>query len=75
MGAELLALAVRRILRDDAIFNVLSSDVSNGVELVLEKRRSVSRMPDVSQALIEILTNAPEKFEAMVKLGLLNSRM
>jgi hypothetical protein len=50
MGAELLALAVRRILRDDAIFNVLSSDVSNGVELVLEKRRSVSRMPDVSGA-------------------------
>ena len=46
--AAILALAVRRILRDGANSKVLSTDVSNRVELVLEKRLSVSRVPDGS---------------------------
>lgn len=46
--AAILALAVRRILRDGANSKVLSTDVSNRVELVLEKRLSVSRVSDGS---------------------------
>lgn len=46
--AVILALAVRRILRDEQNSKVLSTDVSNRVELVLEKRLSVSRVPDGS---------------------------
>lgn len=46
--AAILALAVRRILRDRANSKVLSTDVSNRVELVLEKRLSVSRVSDGS---------------------------
>lgn len=46
--AAILALAVRRILRDEQNSKVLSTDVSNRVELVLEKRLSVSRVPDGS---------------------------
>lgn len=46
--AAILGLAVRRILRDEANSKVLSTDVSNRVELVLEKRLSVSRVPDGS---------------------------
>jgi len=44
--AAILALAVRRILQDEANSKVLSTGVSNRVELVLEKRLSVSRVPD-----------------------------
>lgn len=43
--AAILALAVRRILRDQQNSKVLSTDVSNRVELVLEKRLSVSLVP------------------------------
>lgn len=43
--ASILALAVRRILRDEQNSRVLSTDVSNRVELVLEKRLSVSLVP------------------------------
>lgn len=46
--ASILALAVRRILRDEQNSEVLSTDVSNRVELVLEKRLSVSLVPDGS---------------------------
>jgi hypothetical protein len=46
--ASILALAVRRVLRDEQNSKVLSTDVSNRVELVLEKRLSVSRVPDGS---------------------------
>ena len=46
--AAILALAVRRILRDGANSKVLITDVSNRVELVLEKRLSVSRVSDGS---------------------------
>ena len=46
--AALLALAVRRNLRDEQNSKVLSTDVSNRVELVLEKRLSVSRVTDAS---------------------------
>ena len=46
--AAILALAVRRILRDGANSKVLSTDVSNRVELVLEKRLSVSLVADAS---------------------------
>ena len=46
--AAILGLAVRRILRDESNSKVLSTDVSNRVELVLEKRLSVSRTPDGS---------------------------
>jgi hypothetical protein len=46
--AAILALAVRRILRDEQNSKVLSTDVSNRVELVLEKRLSVSRVPEES---------------------------
>ncbi|MBL8808862.1 MAG: hypothetical protein JNM43_01685 [Planctomycetaceae bacterium] len=46
--AAILALAVRRILRDEQNSKVLSTDVSNRVELVLEKRLSVSRVSDGS---------------------------
>lgn len=43
--ASILALAVRRVLRDEQNFKVLSTDVSNRVELVVEKRLSVSLVP------------------------------
>lgn len=43
--AAILALAVRRVLRDEQNSEVLSTDVSNRVELVLEKRLSVSLVP------------------------------
>ena len=46
--AAILGLAVRRILRDESNSKVLSTDVSNRVELVLEKRLSVSRVSDGS---------------------------
>ena len=46
--AAILALAVRRVLRDEQNSKVLSTDVSNRVELVLEKRLSVSRVADAS---------------------------
>ncbi len=46
--AAILALAVRRILRDEANFKILGPDGSNRVELVFEKRLSVSRVPDAS---------------------------
>ncbi len=46
--AAVLAIAVRRFLQDQANSKVLSTDVSNRVELVLEKRLSVSREPDGS---------------------------
>lgn len=46
--AAILALAVRRILRDEQNSKVLSTDVSNRVELVLEKRLSVSRVHEDS---------------------------
>lgn len=46
--AAILALAVRRVLRDGQNSRVLSTDVSNRVELVLEKRLSVSRVPEES---------------------------
>ena len=46
--AAILALAVRRILRDKANFKILGPDGSNRVELVFEKRLSVSRVPDAS---------------------------
>jgi hypothetical protein len=43
--AAILALAVRRILRDEQNSKVLSTDVSNRVALVLEKRLRVSLAP------------------------------
>lgn len=43
--AAILALAVRRVLRDEQNSKVLSTDVSNRVALNLEKRLSVSRVP------------------------------
>ena len=46
--AAILALAVRKILRDEANSKILGPVVSNRVELVLEKRLSVSRVPDAS---------------------------
>lgn len=46
--AAILAVAVRRFLRDEQNSKVLSTDVSNRVELVLEKRLSVSRVPEES---------------------------
>lgn len=46
--AAVLAIAVRRFVQDQANSKVLSTDVSNRVELVLEKRLSVSRTPDDS---------------------------
>ncbi len=46
--AAILALAVRRILRDEQNSKVLSTDVSNRVDQVLQKRLSVSRVPDGS---------------------------
>jgi hypothetical protein len=46
--AAILALGVRRILRDEQNSKVLSTDVSNRVEFVLEKRLSVSLVPDGS---------------------------
>jgi hypothetical protein len=46
--AAILALAVRRILRDEQNSKILSTEVSNRVELVLEKRLSVSRVPENS---------------------------
>ena len=46
--AAVLAIAVRRIVQDTANSKVLSTDVSNRLELVLEKRLSVSRTPDDS---------------------------
>lgn len=46
--AAILALAVRRIIRDEANSKILGPVVSNRVELVLEKRLSVSRVPDAS---------------------------
>ena len=46
--AAILALAVHRILRDEANSKVLGTNVSNRVELVLEKRLSVSRVADAS---------------------------
>ena len=46
--AAILALAVRRVLRDEQNSKVLSTDVSNRVELVLEKRLSVSVVPEDS---------------------------
>ena len=46
--AAILAVAVRRVLRDEQNSTVLSTDVSNRVELVLEKRLSVSRVPEGS---------------------------
>ena len=47
-AAAILALAVRRSLQDESNSKVLSTDVSNRVELVLEKRLSVSCVPDAS---------------------------
>ncbi len=46
--AAILAVAVRRIVQDRARSKVLSTDVSNRVELVLEKRLSVSGVPSGS---------------------------
>ena len=46
--AAILALAVRKILRDEANSKILGPVVSNRVELVLEKRLSVSRVPEAS---------------------------
>ena len=46
--AAILALAVRRIIRDEANSKILGPVVSNRVELVLENRLSVSRVPDAS---------------------------
>ena len=46
--AAILALAVRKILRDEANSKILGPVVSNRVELVLEKRLSVSRVADAS---------------------------
>ena len=46
--AAVLAIAVRRIVQDTANSKVLSTDVSNRVELVLEKRLSVSFVPGSS---------------------------
>lgn len=46
--AAILALAVRRIVLDQRNSNVLSTNVSNRVELVLEKWLSVSHVPDDS---------------------------
>ncbi|MCX7386444.1 MAG: hypothetical protein NTX48_07230 [Planctomycetales bacterium] len=46
--AVILALAVRRVSRDEANSTILSTDGSNRVELVLAKRLSVSRVPDAS---------------------------
>ncbi len=43
--ASILALAVRRVLRDEQNSKVLSTDVSNRVDLVVEKRLSVSLVP------------------------------
>ncbi len=47
--AAILALAVRQILRDEQNSKVLSTDVSNRVDLVLEKRLSVFRVPEESE--------------------------
>ena len=46
--AAILAMAVRRLQQDESNSKDLSTDVSNRVELVLEKRLSVSRVPDAS---------------------------
>jgi hypothetical protein len=48
--AAILAIAVRRFVQDRANSKVLSTDVSNRVELVLEKRLSVSRVTDRSDS-------------------------
>jgi hypothetical protein len=46
--AAILAIAVRRFVQDQANSTILSTDGSNRVELVLEKRLSVSRVRDAS---------------------------
>jgi hypothetical protein len=52
-AAVILALAVRRILRDAQNSEDLNTDISNRVELVLERRLSVSLVPDGSGPSIE----------------------